>query len=153
MDTKQFEKELLEAILNELLIWRRRLMFDEIRALNIVFDPGNGVLELSLLTDKEEFDEKESELGKWDVGAWRLYNITETYNDPWPQTKHLREWMQDFDEKNTNATKKIHDSIVKTLKDKKLFSYLKKNYNLSKSFESSVIESVNMKLIKVNYKS
>ena len=72
----------------ELLHWQTRLSIESLRGFALDCHPWlENTLTLSLLTDREKFDEERR--GKWAIAEWRFYDFTSAPTEAWPAAKQL----------------------------------------------------------------
>jgi hypothetical protein len=122
-------------------VWYRH-RFETLRAVTLDCHPWHPVLSLCLLTTQEHEDFREDQHGKWDIAAWRLFQVADLDKD-------LRRLIYDYhggrtipdgdkppvDTSNTSErAEEILRCCAKALKHEKVREWINK-FQLASDFE------------------
>jgi hypothetical protein len=140
-DTGKWTSRLAACVEFELLHWRTRLQFDQIRSLAILCCPWHrNALAISLLTDREAFHTTGTE--RWDeMASWRLFNFTSGPTMSWPAAAELMREAHDF---YTTHIESAHPAGLRdelcvccatALRDARVRAVLERHYCLTDDFE------------------
>jgi len=137
-DRNEFAKELGRLITAELNNSAQRFKNDNIRALAVDCYPWIPGLDLSFLTDDEDYPEKT--FGKWSMGDWKYYAFTADGDNSWPAAEKLRSRMAEYfnwmaeQNKDTEAAEIIIRACARALMRVEVSDALKA-YKLTNDFE------------------
>lgn len=137
-----FTKRLEEALWHELYHWQKRLKFETIHGFDLRCVPWYGQLQLSFLTDQEDFDRSEAYIDEH-YFAWRLGDLPH-YRD---EIETLGEWMQKEFEKSGLSLQCVElflEACVTALRSSQIQNIFHNQdifhdkYNLSPDFQITV---------------
>ncbi len=130
-----FTKKLVDMLQRELYIWKKRLKFETIHGFDLRCVPWFGKLELSFLTDREDFDLSAAYSDEY-YSKWRLDDLPCCSSE----IEDAKQWMQREVEKSGASLQCIElflDTCVTALKASRVQKILRK-YNLSQDFQITV---------------
>jgi hypothetical protein len=143
----EFTENITGALLCELYNWKRRLKFETIHGFDLRCVPWSGQLELSFLTEKEDFDLSDAYSDEY-YSKWRLDDL------PYCSSKieEAKQWMQGEVEKSGASLQYVElflAACATALKSSKVQKILRK-YNLAQGFQITVF-SPNSSFPRRNY--
>ena len=130
-----FTEKVTGVLICELSNWKKRLKFETIHGLDLRCVPWFGQLELSFLTDKEDFDLPDAYSEEY-YSKWRLDNLPYFSSE----IEEATQWMQEEVEKSVaslKCTELFLSACVSALKSSKVQKILRK-YNLAQNFQITV---------------
>lgn len=136
-DLPEFIVQLEFALWNELFHWKRPLKFDTIHGFDLRCIPWYGKIELSFLTEHEDFDLSEAYEEEYWESSWRLYNLPH-YGS---QIESLENWMLQQYEKSGGGLQvldRFYQACASALKSDSVQKKLQE-YNLAEDFQITVI--------------
>ena len=130
-----FIEKLIGGLIRELYHWRRRLKFETIHGFDLRCIPWHGQLEISFLTDKEDFDLSDAYSDEY-YSKWRLGDLPYCNSE----IEDAKQWMQGEVEKSgvsLKCTELFLNACVTALKSSKVQKILRK-HNLAQDFQITV---------------
>ena len=112
-----FIEKLIGGLIRELYHWRRRLKFETIHGFDLRCIPWHGQLEISFLTDKEDFDLSNAYSDEY-YSKWRLGDLPYCNSE----IEDAKQWMQGEVEKSgvsLKCTELFLNACVTALKSSK----------------------------------